>query len=196
MICRVPFHRFCLFAFLAFSTSAGADLPAGIAAYRSGDYETALQEFKPLAAKGNADAQVNLGLLYARGQGVSQDYKAAATWYRKAAEQGQSDAQFNLGSLYYDGLGGLARDFNKASEWYTKAANAGQIDAQYNLGLMYVTGQGVPLSMVQAYKWLTIAAALGDAEAEAAKLSAAAKMSREQIDESLTQIQAWWAQRK
>jgi len=184
-----------LLSLLVLSAAAHADLQAGLDAYRAGNYPTALHEFKLLAAQGNADAQVNLGFLYARGHGVPQDYKEAASWYRKAAEQGQADAQFNLGSLYYDGLG-LARDFKKAAEWYSKAAELGQIDAQYNLGLMYATGQGVPQSLVQSYKWLAIAAALGDKEAEESKKLAAAKMSREQIDEAQALVQAWWAQRK
>ena len=181
--------------FLVLSSNVRADLQAGIASYRAGNYESALQEFKPLAAKGNADAQVNLGFLYARGHGVKQDYKEALIWYRKAAEQGQPDAQFNLGSLYYDGLG-IGRDPTKAAEWYAKAAELGQIDAQYNLGLMHVTGQGVPVSMVQAHKWLSIAAALGDKEAEESKKLAEAKMTSEQIDQAQALAQAWWALRK
>ena len=186
---------FCLLALLILSANVRADLAAGLDAYRANDYPAALKAFKPLAEKGNADAQVNLGFLYARGHGVPQDYKAAANWYRKAAEQGQSDAQFNLGSLHYDGLG-VARDLKQAAVWYAKAAESGQIDAQYNLGLMYVSGQGVPASMQQAYKWLSIAAALGDQEAEESKKLAAAKMSREEIDAAQALVQAWWALRK
>ena len=184
-----------LLAVLVLSAAAHADLQTGLDAYRDGNYPAALKEFKSLADKGNADAQVNLGFLYARGHGVPQSHKEAASWYRKAAEQGQSDAQFSLGSLYYDGLG-VARDFYKAAEWYTKAAELGQLDAQFNLGLMYATGQGVPVSLVQSHKWLSIAAALGDKEAEESKRLAEAKMSREQIDEALALAQAWWAQRK
>lgn len=192
MSCR---PRILLLVCLLLSGGAQADLQAGITAYQAGNFESALQEFKPLAAKGNADAQVNLGFLYARGQGVKQDYKEALIWYRKAAEQGQPDAQFNLGSLYYDGLG-VKRDYAQAAQWYIKAAEQGQIDAQYNLGLLYVTGQGVSPSLIQAYKWLAIAAALGDKEAEESKNLAAAKMSPEQIDQAQAQVQAWWAQRK
>jgi len=191
LIRKISLLLFCL----ALSVGARADMAAGIAAYQAGDFAMAMKEFKPLAAKGNADAQVNLGFLYARGQGVAVDYKEAASWYRKAAEQGQPDAQFNLGSLYYDGLG-LARDFKKAAEWYSKAAEQGQIDAQYNLGLLYATGQGVLTSLVQAHKWLSIAAALGDKEAEDSKRLAEAKMSREQVEEAQALAQTWWAGRK
>lgn len=191
MIRHFPLLLICL----ALSAPAHADMAAGIAAYKAGDFATALKEFKPLASKGNADAQVNLGFLYARGQGVTVDYKEAASWYRKAAEQGQADAQFNLGSLHYDGLG-VKRDYAQAAQWYTKAAEQGQIDAQYNLGLMYATGQGVPESLVQAHKWLSIAAALGDKEAEESKKLAEAKMTPEQIEQAQAAVAAWWAGRK
>jgi TPR repeat protein len=45
-------------------------LEDGIAAYRSGDYATALRILRPLAEQGNAAAQLNLGSMYAHGQGV------------------------------------------------------------------------------------------------------------------------------
>ena len=33
---------------------------------------------------------INLGALYADGQGVTQDYAKAREWYEKAADQGQT----------------------------------------------------------------------------------------------------------
>ncbi len=47
-----------------------ADFQAGKDAYDQGDYATALKEMRPLADQGYAKAQVNLGVLYERGQGV------------------------------------------------------------------------------------------------------------------------------
>ena len=64
-----------------------------IAAVKNGDYATALTVFRPLAEKGNADAQNALGRMYLYGLGLRQDSAAAAGWYRKAAEQGDSWAQ-------------------------------------------------------------------------------------------------------
>ena len=43
--------------------SASADFQKGYTAYTSGDYATALREWKPLAKQGDADAQHNLGVL-------------------------------------------------------------------------------------------------------------------------------------
>ena len=47
------------------------------AAYKRGDYATAMRLFRPLADDGDASAQVVLGFMYKRGQGVPQDYAAA-----------------------------------------------------------------------------------------------------------------------
>jgi TPR repeat protein len=64
-----------------------------------------LDQTREKAEQGEADAQFNLGLLYANGEGVPQDYAEARTWYLKAAEQGDAKAQFNLGLLYSHGWG-------------------------------------------------------------------------------------------
>ena len=60
----------------------------GLAAYRRGDYATALRIWRSLADQGDANAQYNLGLMYQKGKGVPQDYKEAVKWYMLAAEQG------------------------------------------------------------------------------------------------------------
>ncbi|MFZ0487817.1 MAG: hypothetical protein WAL83_12530, partial [Arenicellales bacterium] len=45
---------------LVFSAAVRADFEKGVAAYDSGDYQTASREFRESAAAGNADAQVIL----------------------------------------------------------------------------------------------------------------------------------------
>ena len=96
----------------------------GVTAYDSGDYATALKEFRPLAEQGEASAQGSLGVMYAKGQGVTQDYKEAVKWYRKAAEQGDATAQKNLGKMYYDGKG-VPPNYLKAHMWFNLAGAAG-----------------------------------------------------------------------
>ena len=62
-----------------------ADFQEGGDAYNRGDYETALKELRPLAEKGNANAQFNLAQMYDKGQGVPQDYQQAARWFTKTS---------------------------------------------------------------------------------------------------------------
>jgi hypothetical protein len=58
------------------------------AAYKKGDYATALELMRPLAEEGDVAAQFNLGVMYQLSHGVPQDNGAAVSWYRKAAEWG------------------------------------------------------------------------------------------------------------
>ena len=91
-----------LLALLA-TSQASADFAQGDAAYRQGDYGTALREFRPLAEQGDARAQARLGLLYYQGDGVPQDFTEALIWLRKAAQQGNAPAQARLGEVYHWG---------------------------------------------------------------------------------------------
>jgi hypothetical protein len=44
-------------------TGCGSDFDKGLAAYKSGDFATALGEWRPLAEQGDAVAQLNLGMM-------------------------------------------------------------------------------------------------------------------------------------
>jgi TPR repeat protein len=92
-------------------------------AYDSGDYTRAARLFRPLAEQGSAPAQLNLGKMHARGQGVRQDYQAALKWFHKAAEQGDVSAQNNLGLMYERGRG-ARQNFVLAYMWSSIAAAA------------------------------------------------------------------------
>jgi TPR repeat protein len=101
-----------------------ADFKSGLAAYDRGDFPMALQEWLPMAQRGDANAEFNVGLLYATGKGVKRDLGQAADWYRKAAEQGVGAAEFNLGVMYANG-DAVPRDVHQAVKWLQKASDAG-----------------------------------------------------------------------
>jgi TPR repeat protein len=163
---------------LALAPSAGhvQDLEAGLAAAQAGDFATALREWTPLAAQGNAAAQFNLGVAHYVGLGVPQDFAEAEKWLRLAAEQGHADAQSYLGVMYYVGLG-VPQDTTEALIWYRLAAEQGVADAQYFLGLMYKNDRGVPQNDITAYMWTNIAAENGAEKAEYLRETLAAKMT-------------------
>jgi TPR repeat protein len=138
-----------------------ADLQKGLTAADKGDFTTALREWTPLAEKGDADAQFNLGLMYEKGRGVPQDYKAALKWYRLAAKQGLAVAQYNLGVMYKDGKG-VPQDYKTAAKWWRLAAEQGNASAQNNLGVMYAFGTGVLKDYVYAHMWGNIAVSNGN----------------------------------
>ena len=132
-------------------------LEDGNAAYQRGDITTALRLLRPLAEQGNAYAQFSLGVMYAKGQGVTQDYKEAMEWYRRSADQGFAIAQSNLGVMYANGQG-VTQDYKAAVKWLRLAAEQSNANAQSNLGAMYAKGQGVTQDFLRAYMWLNLAA--------------------------------------
>ena len=81
-----------------------------------------LNSLREHAAKGEAAAQFNLGVMYGEGQGVTRDHAEAVRWYRKAADQGDADAQFNLGVMYDIGQG-VTQDYVLAHMWLNLAAS-------------------------------------------------------------------------
>ena len=87
--------------------------------------QTPLAETRQRADQGDANAQFNLGVMYASGLGVPQDDVQAAAWYRQAADQGHADAQYYLGVMYATGQG-VPQDFTQAVAWYRQAADQGR----------------------------------------------------------------------
>jgi len=124
-----------------------------------------IAEWREKAAKGDAAAQFNLGIMYDFGRGVVKDEAEAVKWYRKAADQGHAKAQYNLGIMYAEGQG-VPKDEAEAVKWYRKAADQGVAEAQYNLGVMYASGLGVVKDEGEAVKWWRKAADQGDAPAQ------------------------------
>ena len=169
---------------------AWADFQAGMDANNREDYATALREWRPLAEKGDALAQYNLGVLYRKGRGVPQDDVQARGWYAKAAAQGQAKAQFNLGTLYFNGEG-VPKDYQQALRWFRLAADQGEALAQTKMAVMYDEGQGVPKNIVQAYKWYSLAATNGDKPASLLRDSLANQMTPAQIAEAQKLAQEW-----
>ena len=65
----------------------------------------------------------NMGLLYAKGQGVEVDFVQARQWWDKAAAAGNADAMRDLGSLYREGKG-VRKDEARAQQLFQQAAAA------------------------------------------------------------------------
>ena len=55
-----------------------------------------LDSLKAAAEQGDASAQLNLGVMYANGEGIPKDYVQAYAWFNIAAAQGDEIAKENL----------------------------------------------------------------------------------------------------
>lgn len=75
-------------------------------------------------------------------------------------------------------------DYDTALREVQPLAEAGNPDAEYSLGVMYYLGQGVTQDLVQAHRWLALAADQGKALAAEMRDVAAAGMTPEQLAEA------------
>ena len=116
-----------------------------------------IARLKKQAARGNEAAQVQLGYMYANGQGVAKDDAESAMWFRKAAEKGDASSQHILGLDYATGLG-VPQDYAQAAVWFRKSAEQGDASAQTDLGIRFANGQGLPQDYAEAYFWFDLAA--------------------------------------
>ena len=112
----------------------------------------ALRQLQSAAQAGDADAQVDLGLMYHQGQGVPQNYAEALKWYRKAADQGDATAQYNVGVMYDHGQG-VPQNHAEAAKWFRKAAAGGSKMAMTWMAWCYQNGRGVPQDHSKAMQW-------------------------------------------
>lgn len=201
---------FLLYLFALHGQTFAGSLSEAKEAYYEGNYAKAAELFMPLAMQGDANAQFNLGLMYAKGQGLQHDDKLAASWYLKAALQNNPMAQFAIAEMYRDGLvvreskeqdvmelltigiyqSGLSvTESNKQSVmWFLKAANNRLQKAQYAVGMLYAKGElGLSQDYVQAYMWLNLSGYMGINSLKWVE----GKMTTEQIEKAKMLVHQW-----
>ena len=137
-------------------TVTAPSVRAGIAAWQAGDYPLAIANWRPLADRGDADAQYNIAQAYFLGRGVPQNSNLAEQWYERAARQGHEEAQANYGLLLFQN--GRRRE---AMPWIEQAANRGDPRAQYVYGTALYNGDLVAADLPRAYAMMSRAAAAG-----------------------------------
>jgi uncharacterized protein len=138
------------------TTPAFADVKTGVDAWERGDYNAAVKEWRPIAIKGDADAQFNLAQAYRFGRGVPLDMKQAEDWYRKAAMQGHFQAEDNLGLIMFQN-----GDRQNAMPLIERSAGRGDARAQYVLGVSLFNGDFMKQDFPRAYALMTRASASG-----------------------------------
>lgn len=127
--------------------------------------QTDIPALEAQAARGDAQAQIQLGRLFAEGRQVPPDYQQAAQYYLAAAQQGSAEGQYRLGELFEAGQG-VVGDEIQAADWYGKAASQGHAGAQYALGVMFEFGRGRMKDQTQAARWYRLAANQGEVLAQ------------------------------
>ena len=185
-----------LFASLLLANSVFADdFQAGMDAYNSADYETAIAKWQPLADAGDARGCYGMGLLYGNGFGVMMDDAQALHWYGLAAEGGHGDAANKLGVMHQNGWGVPMNDA-EAAKWYTMAAEQGVVEAQNALGNLYMAEYSEMYDMEKAYMWFAVASKLGDINAATQKDELARRMETEQVIAAEGLVNVWFEGRQ
>ena len=129
-------------------------LSDGANAFRRGDYIIAFRKLRPLAERGQAEAQAILALMYQQGSGVPQDAVMAAHWYLSAAEQGHVGAQYQLGLLYDKGHGVPANTV-LAYKWLNlAAARAAPRERDYYVRIRDAVASKLDADQLAKAQWL------------------------------------------
>jgi hypothetical protein len=147
-------------AFAAAPLSAQS-VKAGIDAWQRADYPAAVAIWRPLAQRGDADAQFNLGQAYRLGRGVPINLGMAQSWFQKAAASGHLDAQTTLGLLLFQN-----GDQAQGLKWLKQAAEQGEPRALLVYGTALYNGDGVTQDRLLGYAYVSRAASQGLAPAK------------------------------
>ena len=143
-------------AILAAAPLHAQSVKSGIEAWQRADYSGAVAIWRPLAEKGDADAQFNLGQAYRLGRGVPTNLAAAKTWFERAANQGHIDAETTLGLLLFQN-----NDQAAGLNWLKRASDKGEPRAMLIYGTALVNGDSVTQDPVLGYALVSRAAAQG-----------------------------------
>ena len=96
----------------------------GMDAFNAGNFELAQEYWRADAARGDAQAQFNLGYLYTTGKGVEVDHGSALFWYKKAADAGCRAAECSLANRYMHGVG-TDQNHDEAIRRYARCVSPG-----------------------------------------------------------------------
>lgn len=117
----------------------------------------AAELFEKAAEKGHRRAQLNLGTLYFRGQGVPRDLIQARAWLEKAAADGDPYAHYALGRAMSESAPPAAADPARAADLFRRAAEKGHMLAALRYGMMLGEGVGIRKDVAAAQHWLAMA---------------------------------------
>ena len=112
------------------------------------------------AARGNAGAMTQAGLMVSNGAGVPRDYAQAATWFQAAANAGDASGKTCLAECYLYGTG-VKKDERHAIDLLQDAVGGGDVRAMNLLGTCFHQGIGGTKDYAEAFKLFSRARDLG-----------------------------------
>ncbi len=184
LVCGTVFTAVMLVSSPLFAAGAAdTDLQPALQAFDEQDFEKALAPLQQAAAKGSAEAQYRLGMMYRFAWGVDKDFVRARQFFEQAAAQEHAESQAELGKIHKDGRG-TKRDLALAAKWFERASRNQQGIAQLNLARMYEKGRGVPKDLAMAWSWYSMAISNQYMDAMGRRSQLQDEMTDEQIAEA------------
>ena len=119
---------FLVIAALFMAPAAIADTGAGVEAFKTKQFATALKELIPESKAGDPEAMYHLALMYGGGFGVQKNLRKALKLYGRAAEMGHVPSQKEYGTALAIG-DGAEQDVAEGLKWLIIAARTGNQDA-------------------------------------------------------------------
>ena len=155
------------------------------------------------AEREHVEAQHALGRAILEGMGAPKDRAEALRWLLMAASRGHAYAQFTSGQLMLDAAAD-ARARDEAATWFARAAvslEAMAVEAVragdtapvpwHYLGIIHEAGRGVPVDLVTAYTWHSLAANISYPPAIDAARALAGTMTDDQIADARRRASRW-----
>ncbi len=128
------------------------------------DYEKRVALLKPWAEHGDPVAEVEVGIAYYLGKGVTKNDTVAASWLLRSANAGSARARYELASLMEDGEG-VPKDSVESLKLKRQAAVEGWPPALFEMGILTINGNGVQQDEIEGERLLRLAADGGESHA-------------------------------
>lgn len=169
----------------------GDDFQDGLDAYESKDYKTALVKLKPLAEKGDADAQFYLGMIYDSYIPLKGPSNLPPSFRELSPEDLNFFRDIFSSQDFLNAQANIGVRKKEAVRWFRSAAQQGHAEAQLNLGVMYAEGKGVPQNYIEAHKWFNISAANQSVMGRKKRSQIEKRMTPEQISKAQKLAREW-----
>lgn len=143
-------------AALCFAPAVAADTAAGIEAFKTKEFATAIKELTPAAEAGDPEALYYLAQIHSGGYGVEKDLVKALSLYEQGAKKGHVPSQKEYGTALAIG-DGAEQNVREGLKWLFIAARTGNQEAGvYALRFSQLMNRAVVLTARrEASEWLT-----------------------------------------
>jgi len=109
----------------------------------------------------------------------------------RALDDGMEEAAYYLARMHIEGVGNVPADRGLAARYTRMGAEAGNPQMQGWMAVLHARGEGVPMDLVEAHKWASLAASGGDATGEQLRRELGARLERTELHEARRRALLW-----